>query len=1263
LNGNRVWGASPYEADLAVRGTELNERFGFFSNCEESDNPELCKELTGLVTELSLDPLLWADALFATAKIVRATSRLDNVGVSQQASALPPGVEIPSSTVPRGERVATDLEDFASSVYKNTTLLGAASALAKPLGNLLPFSPFTETMNVMNRAINRVLDMPAPSFFLPRSTREAAEVFGYTPAGRSSRPTRAVPTEGFQDAPFRPAWRDVLFQQGQAAYVKPNRVNPLLGSPETGLSAAETAVGRDTVLKGVAARGASEMQAALTTGLTDDKVFRMPWIKAALPNAKVVKPEHRDYVDALGMVVSDVLENVGVTGTWRNNKQLSDRVKRLSQLYGMPLEDVVQRIDNAVAAGNKVTLQTGYHVSGYQDFVVALDQTVLPGIDNGLLPFGVTPGDVRRALELRLGNVDLQEAELANQIVMARPDITNAEFASDGSRDAVQRILNLWDSEPAKYDTWMLGLQERLAAAGRADLAAFSPESYLQGLASGYMRREFETVNNLEAVRNAISNRSLIVMRNLRVDSANNPIGKMFGKEAGAAFANYVEVIAPPKPRNVIAQQRAKEARRPAMDDAPSQDVAFLREWFEETGTQKTVPYRRAVHFTTEGAADAINRQTGLNLTPEDIANAVWENSSSKTFLEKTIQLLSESAGQVPGSSGLRMPWSQTPSAFEAREVFDLPALAQLVMVRDPVAVAASTGMRAGRQVRAKSFLSEAYDFLSTEGLILNPSEVGLPQGQVLPQDAIYPFQTGDGVKYVALPNQPELWGPLAGQAIPEDIARTFVYAQRYGLTESNDAQRLFNMWRQMLLSPLPTSLRNVVSQYILISQAGGDLGQLLANTPRAHTFSTNFSKTGVLPDEFKGYEHLFTWISGSTLAGTVEVPTEKLLRRIVSNQQNLTGALEGAEEFVSWMTRTPPFGFLGLFKWGEETSRTSAFLSTYDNLIANGVNKSEAINRAAHFAANSAHNYGMAPLLPDMMKRYGLSAFPQFSYFMISRNVRTALENPGTLVKPEYARRAVNTWATEGDLEEQERVTALMAGWERYAYPLLLPIPNRNGEYYAVDLGFFFPTQSGSGAQVFADPFTGVALAPIFDAALAWINDNGRGPFGARFGQQVFDPAAETGDRVLQTADFLGSSYFMPRLVGPNGSIRQMMDAAEYNENKELFDLIGLQQGKHYNLDWGQVFARNLGLNARKVSVRASGVNVGQRDREINQYYDRRATPLNRRMTEMVMLLSQTTGDDRAKLQEDLQELQTRISRLEQDRARDIENLYKIVR
>jgi hypothetical protein len=197
----------------------------------------------------------------------------------------------------------------------------------------------------------------------------------------------------------------------------------------------------------------------------------------------------------------------------------------------------------------------------------------------------------------------------------------------------------------------------------------------------------------------------------------------------------------------------------------------------------------------------------------------------------------------------------------------------------------------------------------------------------------------------------------------------------------------------------------------------------------------------------------------------------------------------------------------------------------------------------------------------------------------------------------------------------------------------------------------------------VFADPFTAVAFAPILDAGLAWFNDNGRGPFGARFGQQVFDPAAETGDRVLQTADFLGSSYFMPRLVGPNGSIRQMMDAAEYNENKELFDLIGLMQGKHYNLDWGQVFARNIGLNARKVSVRASGVNVGQRDREINQRYDERVTSINKQMVRTVMLLSRATGNNRAKLEEEREELQTRISRLEQDRVRDLLNLYKMVR
>jgi len=1268
-DGKKLWGSTPYEGDRAVSGVELNERFGWFNNCEDSDNPQLCKQLMGMATEAMLDPVLWADIVFLAAGSVRLGSKLLPSEVAAAAARSTDNlgslaIDLPYAPVVTSEsatQLATFLENAATSIYRNTTFYGAAGRAIKLLEKL-PFSPLRATLNTMNRVINRMLDAEAPGVFLPRGTREAAGAFGWTAPGPTTRPTSAVPTEGFRDAPFRPTWRDVLLQQGRGAYLSENSPNYLLGSPETGLSAAEISVGRDYTLRNIAARGASEMQSALTEGLTDKKLFRLPWTRTVLPDARVIKPEYQNYVDMLGGIVSDVIENVGVMRSWRDDPKIVGRVNRLTKLYDIPFDDTARRLDNAVTAGNKVTLQTGYHVSGYDDFVVALNNSVETGINNKLLPENVTPGDVRRALELRVGNIDLQEMELAQNIVMVRPEVTKATFATEASQEAVQRILDFWNTNPNQYTLWSELVANNLQAAGRSDLAAFTPEQYLRGLSEGYMRREFEVVNNLEAVRHALANRDLIVMRNLRFDSSKNPVGRAFGSEAGAAFSNYIEIITPPRPRNVIEQKRAVEAAAHQTLAASPEDAAFLREWFEETGTMKTTPYTRATHFRADHAAEAINRQTGLSLTAEDVADVIWENSTSYKYLKRTIDLMTERSGRVSGAGGLTTPWSQTPTVFAERELFDLPALAQLVMVRDPVALTGAAGMRAGRQVRAKSFLQDAFDFLSEQGLIRDPSEIGL-RGQSVPTDTIFPFQMGDGTKYVSLPDKPELWGPLAGQAIPESIARTFVYAQRYGMTDASSMQRLFNMWRQALLMPLPTSLRNVISNYLQIWQAGGNFSSLMANTPKAHKLNANFAQNGILPDEFKGYEHLFSWISSSTLTGSINEPLEKYLRRVVSNQQNTVNALEQAEDFMSWVTQTPPIGFLGFFKWGEEVSRSAAFLSSYDDLIRTGISKSEAINRAAHFAVNSAHNYGMAPLLPETLKRSYLSAFPQFNYFMISRNLRTAIENPATLQKPEYVRRAVNIWATEGDLEEQERVTALMADWERYSYPLVIPIPGKNGEYYNVNMGFFFPTQTGVGPQVFLDPFTGVALAPAIDAGIAWINNNGKGFFGTRFGQEVFDPSAPVGEQLLQTAGFLGGSYFLPRLLGPNGSLPQLMEAAAYNENKELFDLIGLAQGKHYNLDWAQVFARNIGFNARKVNVLTSGVNLQQREREIITHYGLKISRVEKQIQELSLAATKAQGAELTRISNELNELYTRSERLNMDKTRDLMQLYKMVR
>lgn len=1179
FGGRQHWGVSPYEANRAVRGYEFNERFGIAERFGVTS--EGGKEILGIVTEIALDPLTWADALSIFARGAAVTGRA--------ASTVAPRVANLSNDAAR------QLEGLASRMYQTLSPRGAVRAVGGVLDIPTGFVSAALTGRgfgasdivggAINKAMNWVLDQPAWPMFLRDEHRTAAGVLGL-------------------DRPPPPQIRDLIFQSGRPEWLSNTRLAGLYGG-DGRLSPVEVALGRNKVIQGLTVRGVEEVNAALLNGLTTTATVRMPWARVIMPAAKQVPDHLQGYVRGLGGIVSDFLENNTLLRVQPNADTIA-KLTELSNAYGLPLADTMTRFKRASVAAQRTTMQVGYEVSGYRDYVTAMQRAA------GNM--GVDYNDIRRALERKIGGFDVQTAEVRGMF----PIVPGSTGATIPDAAALARARQLTANIPL-MEAYQAEVARQLSIMGRDHLAGIHPMTYLEGIRHGYLRRMFQAVENPMGTVDMLAlpgryptghatgprtpvDRSVIVMR--KVDPA--AVGDEFAvalsnPQIAATVRDFLHYRMPTRPRNA-------PALRPG-------EVPEL-----------------ALNFNTEDLSRLLTRKLGREVTPQQVADIVYANDDNYNFLRETMEkaLSHSSAPSAAGAGGA--PWGMTPERYTSREQFDLVDLAKRVLIQDPAQQIATLGQQGGRAVRSQEFIGMAYDAMMAEGLIFDHVPGALRPGHMI------------------VPNRPNVWGPLAGKEIPADMARLFMYSLNYGPRADKTYARILTMWRKGRLAPLPTSIRNVIGAYIQIQQAGGSMADAIQNTPRAWALRRHYLDTGRLPDEFAGYEHLFGFIQDSTRSALVDDSIDRLLTQWAQGEMNATTLLDRAEAMADWTTKNPAlFGFLHWFRAGEETTRTSAFLSQYDALIRNGVAKPEAVERAVHFAVNAMYNYGATPLLPDLLRRSGISAFPQFTWFTTARTARAAYENPAPLARAENARKLANTIITGGDLDEQERITAMADDWERFTRPLVLPLRDQDGRWRMLNLQYIFP-QGANLMDLASEPFNVPVFAPLIDAAFALTTGEGAGPFGVRFGQRLFRPGDPPAERIGQLAGRLALEYTIP---GAGRVLNQALDTYAYSQNPEAFELQSEIDSRYHNLSVTQLIGRQLGFHTRDVSTLLDDPSFRRRIGDLRRRYDMQISDLRRRLA-------------KTEIGTNPEEQQVLIDRLEwlyEEMQRDIERLTELSR
>ena len=244
FGGERVLGASPYEEGVRVDGRQFNERFGIAERLGVED--EAGKEWLGLGTEVLLDPWLWADFVWAGARLARAASH-----------AAPGATQVHAASA----RLADRLEAAAKHAYQTLSPRGVARGAADVATTLpeLAFPGFSERMlSTFHKSMQRILDLPVPGgkILHKPGARAQADVLGW---GEIPRVTLG----------------EALGQSGTFAWVRDRGLQFLTGGEQHGISAGDLARGVERRVHRAAMDGISDAHGALTSGLTETFSWRI----------------------------------------------------------------------------------------------------------------------------------------------------------------------------------------------------------------------------------------------------------------------------------------------------------------------------------------------------------------------------------------------------------------------------------------------------------------------------------------------------------------------------------------------------------------------------------------------------------------------------------------------------------------------------------------------------------------------------------------------------------------------------------------------------------------------------------------------------------------------------------------------------------------------------------------------------------------------------------------------------------------------------
>lgn len=586
------------------------------------------------------------------------------------------------------------------------------------------------------------------------------------------------------------------------------------------------------------------------------------------------------------------------------------------------------------------------------------------------------------------------------------------------------------------------------------------------------------------------------------------------------------------------------------------------------------------VHAYGDGtlSPEMVEHYTGVNA--DAIVKAMWEAGTRDLSMQlkgKITAALEAGtyAGKKPAASLIGKVLFQ-PRNVEEEELARWLPLARL---EERMAGMAAAGRRA---ISGQEILRTMWRELGGRGLIASSPE----------------YLKRYGVRTAVQIPMKDIYGPLAGKYIPRYFADQILRAVQSG--DIGVLRRTLNNLRVMFLANPGTISRNIGGG-ITAMHAGGlkpqeivTYGQKAARDVREIMRSRDLRVLG------PGWEQLKLYGEGDMAAEAGDILLRGL-EDIMKKAGKPTTALQAAME--KWgntakniLTGKPLFG---VFQMSEDVMRVTTFYALRDRFLREGIDKNTAGILAAQYANNILFDYSNQPYMVQWLKRWGLGLFPSFPYFNLSRTASLIAKRPVSVSTVARIATASDQFLPEKDRRQASYIINDM--WLRDEAPVLIPT-GEQGRFIAVPIKYMFPQLAGS--DFFTDSLGEMAGGGVYqtliDISAALYTGEGRGPYGGRYGKEVFSPALDRTplQRGLKALEYAVTGY-------SPGHLRLLKDAAvnmtKYYRSDHP-EILSKVYADDYGYGVGKVIAKAFGFNPKELGTANYLENWDRADWEFNK-------------------------------------------------------------
>lgn len=476
---------------------------------------------------------------------------------------------------------------------------------------------------------------------------------------------------------------------------------------------------------------------------------------------------------------------------------------------------------------------------------------------------------------------------------------------------------------------------------------------------------------------------------------------------------------------------------------------------------------------------------------------------------------------------------------------------------------------------------------------------------------------TPDALKRVGVRNAvkippKEIYGPLAGKYIPRYFADQILRAVQSG--DIGVFRRALNNLRVMFLANPGTIARNIGGGVTAMHAAGLKPQEIVTYGQKAARDMREIMKTRDLRALGPGWEQLKLYGEGDMAAEAGDILLRGL-EDIMKKAGKPTNALQAAME--QWgntaknlFTGKPLFG---VFQMSEDVMRVTTFYALRDRFLREGIDKNTAGILAAQYANNILFDYSNQPYMVQWLKRWGLGLFPSFPYFNLSRTASLIAKRPVSVSTVARISTASDQFLPEKDRRQASYIINDM--WLRDEAPVLITT-GEPGRFVAVPIKYMFPQLAGS--DLFTDSLGEMAGGGIFqtliDISAALYTGEGKGPYGERYGKEVFSPALDRTplQRGLKSLEYAASGY-------APGHLRLLKDAA-VNMTKfyrsDHPEILSRVYADDYGYGAGKVIAKAFGFNPKELGPANYIENWQRTDWE----FDKKQQELSRKLREAIV-------------------------------------------